>query len=387
VTPDELTVLTSSALVVVASGCELLGADLQVVEELAEEVESWAVEWALLDDIHRACRIRLTRELVWGVDRVRLWQELQDGITGVSVRWDVGVFSLITPDRQVGEEPVTYEVQGFDGLYLLGRQVGRDYTATMLLPDGITKRTYRQALLDAFAAAGIPADQVLIEGAAADSTLPRDRRWPRVAASTDPDQTDIPVTWLRVVNDLQDAWNGRGVWVDGQGRYRCQAYQEPAQRPPTFTFDVDDLDSNIVAEDRTVTEDPWKTPNRWVVICSNPPEGVTATEANGYIQVRENADDGPTSIQGRRGLEYPSVLRREAASVAKLSEITDRIVAADRRATKRAEYSTGPFPAAGHADVFDVRDAEAGITAKVQALTWTVDSAGSDTPWTWEVVS
>lgn len=385
-TPRERTILTSPALEVVASGCELLvGPDLSDVQDISDDVESWSVEWGLFDDIHRACTVRLTRELVWGVDRVRLWQELRCGVTGLSARWDVGVFSLVTPDRKVGEEPVTYEVQGFDGLYLLGRQVGRDYTATMLLADG-TPRTYRQALVDAFAAAGIPADRVLIEGAAADNVLPRDRPWPLVAVSTDPDQTDIPVTWLRVVNDLQDAWNGRGVWQDGQGRYRCQAYQEPADRPPTFTFDVEDLESNIVAEDRTITEDPWKVPNRWVVICSNPPEGTTPTEANGYIQVRENLDDGPTSIQAR-GLEYPSVLSREAASVAKLAEITDRIVAADRRVITRLSYSTGPFPAAGHADVFDLRDAEAGVTSKVQALRWTVDSAGSDTLWTWEVVT
>lgn len=385
-TPDELTVLLSPAVEVVAAGADLVDADLNLLEDISDDVESWSVEWGLYDTIHRGCTVRLSRELVWGVDRLRLWIVLRDGITGVSVRWNVGVFSLVTPDRRVGEDPVTFEVQGYDGMYLLTRQVGRDYTATRLLADGVTLRTYRQALLDVFLAAEIPAAQVLIEGASADDVLPKDRPWPLVAVSTDPDQTNTPVTWLRIVNDLQEAWNGRGVYIDGNGRYRCEAYRAPDSRAPLTTLDVEDVLTNIVAEDRKVIADVWKAPNRWVVICSNPPAGVTPSEANGYIQVRENLTDGPTSIAAR-GMTYPSVVSREAASVAKLSEIADRIVADDRRVVTRLEYATGPFPAAGHADVLEVRDAAAGVSAKVQAVAWSFDSSGSDVKWTWEVIA
>jgi hypothetical protein len=240
-------------------------------------------------------------------------------------------------------------------------------------------------LLDAFAAAGLTG--ALIDGAAADSTLPVSRTWPLVADNqADPDQTSSPVTWLRVVNDLLRAINYRAVWCDEGGRFRCQAYAEPAQRASEFDLTADDVLRTIVGEDRTVVADVWDTPNRWVAIASNPPEGVTPSEANGLVQVRQNLTDGPTSQAQRTPAVWSKTFSYEAASAAALSGLIDRRVANDRRMTRTVQMTTGPLPIAGHADIVTLTDSAAVVFGKAQATSWSLPLDGSDMQWSFELI-
>jgi hypothetical protein len=371
-TADQLKLLTSPAVEVSDVGCDLLNADLSFREDISDDLVDGQITWTLHATVHRAVRLELTRPLRWGVDLVRPHMTMTDRLSGLSSRWNVGVFALTTPERTVGETPETYDVSGFDRLHLLQRQVGRDYSVAA----GVT---YRQALLDTFAAAGLSG--VLIDGAAADNTLPVTRTWRLVGDRVaDPDQTDTPVTWVRVVNDLQRAWNGRGVYADENGRYRCEAYQAPQVRAPEHTFDADSP-VTIIGEDRTATEDVWGTPNRWVFRRTN---GGTGVEGDG-IHTIVNQSDGPTSINAR-GLTWTSVVDYEAASQAVLVALGNRRVVADRSITSRFKVTTGPWPCAGHGDVYAYRDVALGADRKVQAVRWGFDLSGSDVEWEWEVV-
>lgn len=371
---EVITHLQASGLQVDA-GCELLTLDLTVVEDISADLEAASVGWQLDRAIHETCSLRLARELVWGVDLVRLYQTLTVG--GVALRFDAGVFCLTTPVTPLGQDLPTWEVSGFNRLYLLDRQVGDDFFIA-------AGTTYRAALLAVFAAAGLTG--ILIDGSAADSTLPVDRTWPLVPRSTDPDQTDTPVTWLRIANDLLRAINFRSVWCDELGRYRCQAYAPPSERPIEYVFDAGDEFHTIVGVDRESEQDVWATPNRWVAIASNPPEGVVPDELNGLVQVRENLTDGPTS-QAARGLVWPSVLAYEAADAATLAGLVDRRVALDKAVTQRLRLSTGPFPCGGHADIYSLTDAELGGTVRVQAVERELDLFGSDPTHIWEVIA
>jgi hypothetical protein len=373
-TADQLTILTSPA-VEVAAGCDLLNADLSFREDISDDLAGGQVAWTLHATVHRTVRLELTRPLRWGVDLVRPHMTVLDRMSGLSSRWNVGVFALTTPERTVGETPESYDVSGYDRLHLLQRQVGVDYS----IAAGVT---YRQALLDTFVAAGLSG--VLIDGAAAENTLPVGRSWPLVAVTTDPDQTSTPVTWLRVVNDLQREWNGRGVYADENGRYRCEAYQDPTIRAPEHTFDADSP-VTIVGEDRTLSEDVWGTPNRWVFRQSNRANTAPApTEGDGIYTV-VNQSDGPTSIDSR-GLTWTSVVDFEAASQPVLVALGNRKVAADRHLTSRLKVTTGPWPCAGHGDVYAYSDLALGADRKVQAVRWGFDLSGSDVEWEWEVV-
>lgn len=360
--------------VTVSAGVELLTPALGFAADLSADLQGGEVKRAMLADVHGTCTLLLTRELVWGVDLVRPYMVLSD--EKGSERWNLGVYALTTPQSVVAEEPRTFQVDGFDRTYLLRREVGMDYSVA-------AGTTYRQALLDTFAAAGLGSG-VLIEGSAADNVLPVTRLWPLVASSPDPDQTDTPVTWLRVVNDLLRAINFQAVWADQDGVFRCGLYRPPSSRPVEYTFNADT--GTIVGEQRTITGDRFASPNRWVFLQSNRPDGAPApTEGDGIYTVNLPADD-PLSAQ-QRGLVWNRVVKYEAASQAALVALGDRRVAGDRAVTTTFNVTTGPFPPAGHYDVFTYADTQALGTVRVQAVEWTMPLDGGDVTWTWERVT
>ena len=371
----QVTALLTGTYVQVSTGCDLLAPDLSFVEDISDDLVGGRVARNLFATIHGTLDIALSRELVWGNALVRPWMTLTNKTT--SARFDLGVYVLTTPERRVGETPVTFDVQGYDRLYLLEREVGASYTVAA----GVT---YRAALLAVFTAAGLTG--ALIDGVAADSTVPVARAFPLVGSSSDPDQTDSPVTWLRIVNVLLEAINFRSVWCDERGVFRCHAYAEPSSRPTEFDLPADDEIATIVGDDRTVIADVYATPNRWVAIASNPPDGVVPSEANGLIQVRENLADGPTSQAERTPAVWPSVLSYEAATSAALAGLIDRRVASDRRTTVTVRMQTGTLPIAGHADIVALVDGAAGLFGRAQAIGWSLPLDGSDMDWTLEMI-
>jgi len=373
-TTAQITALLEAGNLTVDFGADLLNLNLGFVDDLSPDLVGGSVGRDCYGTVHGFCTLQLSRVLRWGVDLVRPYMVLSSGLT--VARWNLGVYVLTTPQRTVGETPETYDVQGYDRLMLLNRQVGADYRVAA----GVT---YRAAIVAAFAAAGLSG--VLIDGSAADSTLPAARSWLLVGDSTNPDQTATPVTWLRVVNDLLNAINFRAVWCDQDGQFRCSGYQDPKVRAPEYVFDADSQ-LTILGEDRTLTEDVWSTPNRWVFRQTNrSSDAPTPTEGDG-IYTRVNDTDGPTSITGR-GLTWTAVVDYEAASHAKLVSLGDRRVASDRRVTTALKVWTGPFPGAGHFDVFTYSDAAAGGTRKVQATGWRMPFDGGNVEWDWEAVT
>lgn len=366
-TDDQAAILTAPTLEV-AAGCEVLDLDLNVTEDISDDFLDGKVTRQCFAKIHGTCQLVLSRELQWGAQLVRPYVLIGDE------RWNTGVFVLSTPEKRVGVDPPIFEASGQDRLALLDREVGEDYSVT-------SGTTYRQALLDVFSDAGLSGVQ--IETAAADYTLPATRTWSLVASSLDPDQTSTPVTWLRIVNDLLAAINYQAVWCDENGLYRCERYIEPSVRPIDFTFSADDV-ATIVGEDRTIVADQWRTPNRWVFLWTNRPGGEQDVEGDGMYTVL-NQSDGPLSID-ERGLTWTRVFRYEAASQAVLEELGDRRVAHDRRVAEEIQVTTGPFPPAGHFDVYAYVDSDAGGTRRVLATEWELDLLGGDTSWVWQTV-
>lgn len=370
VTAEQVALLTAPALQV-SAGLERLNLTMQVVEDISDELLGGRIARNLYATVHGTCDLSLTRELAWGVDLVRPYMTLTDSTSGASARWNVGVYCLTTPESVAGENPTTYRVQGYDRLHLLQRQVGADYSVT-------AGTTYRQALLNAFAAAGLTG--VLIDGSAVSSTVPVTRTWPLIGTSTNPDQTTTPVTWLRVINDLLLAINYRSVWADENGLFRCQEYAAPSVRPVEFTFDTD-ASATIVGEQRTDIEDTWAIPNRWVFRWTNAPSGTALGDLT--YEVNLTASD-PLSAASR-GLTWTSVVDREAASRAALVAIGNAYAEAERRGSRLLEVTTGPFPPAGHADIYLLQDSELG-DLRVQSRSFDFDLTGSDVKHTWEVV-
>lgn len=380
-TDAEITALLTGGRLEVTPGLEVLNADLTLNTDygddgdISDDFLAGSVSRTMGARIHGACRIDVSVALRWGIDLVRPYMILSDGI--VTARFDAGVYMLTTPETPVGVTPATYGTQGVDRVYLLDREVGSDYQVTA---NG--SYTYGAALAQAFTDAGLTG--VLIDGDAYDYVVPATRSWPLVASSTDPDQTDTPVTWLRIVNDLSTAINFRGVWADQSGLLRCQRYISPTDRAPEFVFDADDGAITIVDEDRVLRRDEWRTPNRWVFLWSNRPGGMQSVEGDGMYTYNLPDSDPRSALS--RGLVWPRTHKYEAASQPILQNLGDRRVEHDRRVVTQLAVRTGPFPVASHFDVFTYKDAAAGGTFKVQATEWEYDLAGGNVEWTWETI-
>lgn len=360
----------------VGKGLELLAPDLSVRADISRDYSGGTIKRTMAADIHGTCSLNLARELAWGVDLVRPYRTLSDG--RITARWNRGVFCLTTPKTTLGTSLDVASVDGYDRLYLLQRQVARDYSVA-------AGTTYYAALVQAFADAGVTG--YLIDSSAQASTLPAAKTWPLVADSTNPDQTSTPVTWLRVINDLGGAVNFRGVWCDENGLYRLQPYQAPSVRPVEYAFTADS-GVRLLGPKRTRTRDAWATPNQWVFIAQNPPSGVTPSKANGLVYQRDNlAEDflSQAAYPVGRGLVWPAVFTYDAADAATLAALGDRRVAADRATVTTFDVTTSPFPGAGHADVFSYTDAAAGGTYKVQATQWSEPQNSDQMSWTWQV--
>lgn len=367
--PQVARLLEGTPALTVAAGLDLLDSDLQLVEDLSQHLESGTVERSMLAPIHGTCRLRLSTELAWGTALVRPYQLLTSD--GVTARFDLGVYALTTPDRTLGQTPATYDVEGYDRLYLLDRPVGDTWAVG-------AGSGYLAAVRNVIASAGLSGVQ--LDGAANFATLPADQVWPFVDAGG-----GTSTTWLQVANDLLAAVGYRGLYADpATGVFRSEPYTNPTSRTPEHTFSASG-DASTVGEDRTEDVDLWAAPNVWVFVQQNRPTTSAApTEGDGIYIVR-NEDDGPTSISAR-GLEWTRIVSLDAASQASLIAQGDVLVAADRRTSRTITATTSPFPAAGHADVYLYDDPELGDPIKVQAREWELDLAGGDMRWTFEAV-
>lgn len=379
-TDAEVTGLLTGTNMQIWPGLELLRAsDLAVVEDVSTALIGGSLTRTMARIPHGSCTLQLDRAFVWGVDLLRPYMIISDPNTERSARWNLGVYTLTTPEIEYGETPVDYSVSGWDRVHLLNREIGDTYS----IP---ANTQYLTAIRQAFVDAGLAG--VLLAGDAGTKALPTDQVWPLIPGGKDgkADQAGT-TTWLRVVNDLLSAINYRAVWADQDGLFRGEPYVAPSSRTIEWSFSTADPRTTI-ADKRRVVSDVWKTPNRWVFVRTNLPDVHTSPAEGAGIYTVNNVSNGPTS-QNSRGLIWSKTHEYEVASQEELVALGDRRVAADLRDTERFIVSTAPFPPAGHFDVFTFTDAEAtgGVDRRVQAAEWSYSLAGSDVSWQWEAVS
>jgi hypothetical protein len=348
-----------------SAGCELLDSQLQVLEDISDDLSDGEIRRNNLDTIHGKCTLSLTREFAWGTALFRPYRVMN------GIRFNLGVYSVVTPEYHHGVLPMEFTCQGSDRLYLLNREVGDSYEVAANTP-------YLEAVRQAITDAGLTG--VLLDGTAQDKVLPSVRSWPLLPKNDEANRDESssgPTTWLRVVNDLLKAIGYRGIWADQEGRYRSEPYVPPAQRPSELTLDEGEY-TTIQGPDRRLTRDMWKTPNKWVTVQTNRAEGAPApTEGDGIYTI-VNQSDGPTSID-QRGLVWARRYEVEAADQASLVAQGNQQMLRDRQITATWDITTAPLPVAGHFDVMTL--VVDGASIKVQAHEWTLPLAGGDMSW------
>lgn len=367
-TADQVSGILTCRALQVASGLELLDDTDAFVADISDDLVAAGskVSHNNIATIHGTATLNIARMLTWGAQRARPYMTLTDLDTGLSARWNLGVYVLATPTRPVGLTPETYQVTGSDKLYLLNGPVGDSYS--------VASGANVLAAAKAAITAADPAAVVVFDGSAASATLPNALTWPLASSTIS--------TWLDVVNGLLKTISYQPVWCDWNGAYRSGPLQDPAVRSPEFAFTADDSLTTIVGQNRTLTADLWNAPNWWRFVAQN--WATTPTEGNGQYTV-QNPSSGPAS-QAAVGRTVRKVMYLNAADQASLQALGDQQVAADKRVVQSFQVNLGPMPAQWHLDVVSYTDSAAGGSMKVATQSWSLNLDGSDGQTVWDVV-
>lgn len=362
-TDAQVSALLQADAISIAAGLELLDANDAVVSDISDDLVDGEVEHHNVADVHGTCRVSISRALTWATDRVRPYLTLTDEVSGVSARFNLGVYLLTTPERAVGEDPATFDVQGFDKLTLLQPIIGDTYVVA-------AGTSYLTAVAAAISAAGA-GSRVTLDGTASAKTLPDAMVW----ALADSDQA----TWLTVVNDLLAAIGYGKLWVDQDGYFRAEPYISPVTRAVEWAFSADDERTSIVGEDRVQKVDTFQTVNSWRFVR----KGLTSapSEGAGFYTVTD-----ATAIAANGGRAVWRVEFLDAADQTSLKAQGDALVQQDRQSVTSLEISTGPLPIAGHLDVVTYTDSALNGLVKAQAASWSLPLNGDDMTWTLEVL-
>lgn len=350
----------------VQGGCDRLDANLQWVEDVSDHLIGGSITRQMYATIHGTCSLLLDQDYTWGLALFRPYQILSDRNDPTkTVRFDLGVYSLTSPTVEAND--ATRSMTGYDRLYFLNRPIGDSYQVAA----GVE---YLAAMRQVITDAGLVG--VTLDGSATGKTLPQAMVWPLVPPDAGAAQD---TTYLQVFNDLAAAIGYRGCWADSQGQFRSEPYVTPASRGVEFTMWAN-VDKTVVGKKRQMAQDVWASPNRWVFIQQN--GAAIPTTGNGGVYIVTNASVGPASIASR-GMTWTKTVRLNAADSASLIVQGNRIVDADMAVATTYSVETGPFPAAGHFDIFSYLDPAFGMTqaVKVMATRWQQDIAGGQTNW------
>lgn len=359
-TAAQVSALLTSPDMVIDMGVDLLNADLSLVEDISADVDPAGskVGRYMLANAHGSCDLTVSRELAWGKARVRPWVTQSSLTAGVSVRWNLGVYVLTTPESSYGETPRAWPVVGHDQLSLLG-SIGDSYSVA-------AGANVLDAVRATLTLGGIVAP-ILLDSSGSAKVLTSDMTWPLTSS-------DSP-TYLRVANELLASISYRGLWVDWDGAFRGTPYVTPADRPAEMRLDVGSLITGIVAEDRRVANDLWSAPNSWVFIGNN--WSTAPVSDNGRYET-SNQSAGLSSIDSLERVVMAPAQFLDATTQADLELQGDRIKAADMRSTEVISITTSPLPCMWHADRFEYADAALGSDRQTVSRSWVLPLDGSD---------
>ena len=391
-TAAELVALVEADSLTVDAGLELLDADDNLIEDITSDflADGSTIERGIYRTVHGTARLRVSRELVWGSQRLRPYLLLSstypprdaftptlltesgevmlteggDPILGVETRpaspatfyrWNLGVFLMSTPERVVQESPPVWDVDCFDKLDVLNTPYGSTYSLA-------AGENVVEAVEAIIAAAG--ESKVNIE--------PSDA----VTASVRVLSIVDNLTTLQVCNDLLDSIGHRSLWVDRDGFYRAEPYVSPTDLPIMWSYSADSA-TTTVGESRRSSADFYQAANVVVGYNDDPDQDTIPTEGDG-IYTLTNQSDGETSVDGRGGRIIRRVISGPYVDQAALATAVERIMDNEKRVAVYADITVGVNPAHGHYDVVNLRDDAVPINGRYLVTNWTLPLDGSD---------
>lgn len=395
-TSDARTAITSPV-PTIAVGLDLIDNTGAFVADISDDFDpaSSQVQRQNNATVHGACSLLIARELNWGKDMVRPWMQITapDGTT--TGKTYLGVYVLTTPQTKHGEDPVTYQVPGYDLLYPLSTNAPGDSYV-------VAAATTLQAMLeDLVAAAGLYAD-VVLDGTMGSETFDNDGDgliWPLMNSNS--------ATWLTIANQMLGLFGYTPLWANHLGQFRSGPVPDNSAAPADWTFDVADTNTDLVAADWQRDFDVFTAPNFWRFIFdlgSQAPGSLLRFPSvdNGLIyEPVINATDPALTAAGRiiRKTSWiqPSPLWNGAdefgdanynghSDSCPMDPYTtadcDRVVAADQP-RRTFTLNVDPLPTAGHVDIVAFDDGT--DTWHCSVVSWVLKLDGS--PGQWALIS
>jgi hypothetical protein len=362
---QRLAILTADS-VEVDYFCEWFAFDESVgYGRISDEIFGGEVEHHAYNTIHGTFRFQTTKELDWGQDVIQPWMLLTGG--GYWESFALGRFLTTTPEVDLSTDPVTYDVTCVDKLSLLSRPIGDSYFVA-------TGTVYLTAVAAALTAAGLTGTQgvLQLDSSALASTLAAPMVWIL---------DDTETTWLRVINDLLTAVNYRGLYCDQAGSFISEPYVAPSTKPSAFDFDLANIRTNIVAENRKYSKDEYNRTNwrRFVKTGLTAAPVETASPPN-TTDTQYTQDDSVTT-------KYKKVYYLDVVDGDALYAEAQRIINTETQHKKVIEISAGSVPSLWHFDAVTFRDIATGTgSMKCQVTDWVLPLSGEDMSITLEVV-
>lgn len=372
--------LQSHRTIQIKYGADALDADFAVVADISGYVSPGsAITSSLNATINRTCSLNIDGDATstgWSYlsGYVKPYMVFRDPDTEEEARFNLGVYTLTTPERSLTEDPPMLTFTGYDLNYLLRQPIGDSYE----VPAGVDPA---QAAADAIGVA-IPGVEVLFEDSG--ETVEERLSWPFDAAS--------PYTYWDVVDALLASIGYQPVWVDWEGRFRIEAYEDLLSTEVEWTFDALASD-NIMAEETKQEIDVYSVPNWWRFVM----EGLTSSPVEGstMFTYEDDSSVNPGSVPNRgRTVRYIESV--PAVSYDTLVSYAERVITDTLQPAEAFTVTVQPFPIVWHFDVVrflspalgKALPLAAGTRRRVVVTDWSLPLDGmSDMTMTWLTVT
>lgn len=360
VTDAQLRALLEARSTVVTCGVDLLDADLTYLQDISKEVladEALTVSYEASRALPFTAALTTILDLQWGRQRVRPWVQIAAPAPDLFRRWNMGVFGLPYPARDLDTSPAVWRVEGLDQLLRVDQETGR----TLEVVAGTDALAEVQRIL----------------------TIELGETHHRFAPAINPTVlvddmvwivSDRP-TWRQVCNEMLKSVGYGPLGTDRDGWFTSAPLRTPAQRPTVWRFNTTDPATSIVYPERTLDRALADIPNVWVFYARSSSRVFAPVEGDGIYRV-ENLSDGPTSINarggGRLGVQARSY-ELDATDQESLVAQGDEIVAADKAAAGKLSQASALVPVLWADDVVEVVDAQIGGPGRWLVERWSAD--------------
>lgn len=326
-----------------------VSADGESWEDVTEDlVAAGQVAYSADGTLHRTASLTLSKELLWGIDRVRV----RCRVTAPEGTFEVPVFTGITstPTRQADAVPPVWEVECYDLLWLLDDIYGRTFIVEQ--DEGV-----------------LAAVRGLVEDAGLTLILSAEGDGERILEDPKVFSMDEELTRLAIVNRLLRSVGYRDLWVDGAGRARSEPSVGLAGRGAEWVYDASQPGTEV-AVGATAETDLFGRVNRLLARSDDPEAGLDVVEL-------EVADGYPvrTALENFEAVDEAALITQADAKFEELRQVTEAV-----------SLEVAPNPLHSHRDVVHVAHPDIGVDGRGLVAGWTLPLDGSRMPLTVERV-